>query len=340
MLAKQLFKPSVMGLLAPIQSFYDDNQVSEIMINKPGEIWIEKSGVLEKHPVPCFHEKHLAHLSHLLANELKMPFSVKSPVLSGNLLDGSRVQLVMPPVSKYYTWAIRRQTHQKITLDFYHKSGIFHQVKGVSLDQQSVSDDWVVLSSLYKKKQWFEFLKQAIQLKKNIVISGGTSSGKTTFLNACLAELDCNSRLIMMEDVREVEAPHSNQVQMRTWADSVGADSMQSLVQCALRLRPDRLIIGEIRGAEIADFIAACSTGHEGSLASIHANSAHLAFSRMVQLYKLNSVPSMKDSEILNLIHTVVDVVVQLQRTSDGRKITEIWYRDINLDANQRYRIG
>ncbi|MBE8215895.1 MAG: P-type DNA transfer ATPase VirB11 [Endozoicomonadaceae bacterium] len=328
------FQPSVMGLLSPIQSFFQDPDISEIMINQPQFIWIERKGLFEQHAVPEFHEQHLVHMTHLLANETQVLLSKKQPVLSGNLSEGSRVQVVIPPVTQHYTWSIRRQIQKKMTLPNYQKNGFFDQINATNLDMKTLSLDDLQLRQQYQSKQWFQFLILAIRFKKNIIISGGTSSGKTTFLNACLNQFNQNTRLIILEDVREIVASHQNKVHMITQTNTIGAQNLQVLLQCALRLRPDRFVIGEIRGAEIADFIAACSTGHQGSLASIHANGAAVAFSRMVQLYKLNTVPSMSDQEILQLLYSVVDVIIQLERTSNGRKITEIWYRDIELNVD------
>jgi type IV secretion system protein VirB11 len=187
------------------------------------------------------------------------------------------------------------------------------------------------LSYLYKTKNYAEFIKLAISLRKNIVISGGTSSGKTTYLNACIKYIPKDQRLILLEDTRELKISHDNYVSLLA---SKGEQSranitMQDLVQCALRLRPDRIIMGEIRGKEIMDFVSACSTGHDGSLTSIHANSPTGAFMRMVQLYKLNCVPSMRDDEILSQLKSVIDIVIQLNKTPRGRCVGGVYFKGL-----------
>lgn len=137
-----------------------------------------------------------------------------------------------------------------------------------------------------------------------------------------------------MEDTREIEAPHQNQVNLVT-VKGEAEINMQTLLQCCLRLRPDRTIIGEIRGKEILDFIGACSTGHAGSITSLHANNPKLAFMRMTQLYKQNQVPSMTDAEILNELHAVIDVIIQLEKTSIGRKVQSLYYKYGNLKTEK-----
>ena len=413
------------ALLQPLQKWLNDGRVSEVMLNKQEEVWIEKNGIITKHEVPELGDRHLACLFQLLANENKQLISQENPLLSGSLPDGSRVQLCLPPTAKDYCFAIRRQVVTDLSLDDYDNSffycgggdsGSFSQ-RGVSesLDppilsfpqrgrdsgvegclqrgvdniggggsgsffQRGVSEgldppilsfpqrgrDTGVegclqrgrdsgmdrylqkggenfltyphklnpeskLSYLYKTKNYAEFIKLAITLRKNIVISGGTSSGKTTYLNACIKYIPKDQRLILLEDTRELKVSHDNYVSLLA---SKGEQSranitMQDLVQCALRLRPDRIIMGEIRGKEIMDFVSACSTGHDGSLTSIHANSPTGAFMRMVQLYKLNCVPSMRDEEILAQLKSVIDIVIQLNKTSRGRCVGGIYFKGL-----------
>ncbi len=359
------------ALLQPLQKWLNDGRVSEVMLNKQKEVWIEKNGTLTKHEVPELGARHLACLFQLLANENKQRISLENPLLSGSLPDGSRIQLCLPPTSKDYCFAVRRQVVRDLSLDDYDNSffycgggdsGSFSQ-RGVSesLDPPILSfpqrgrdtdresfpkrggENFLTyspnlnaeskLSYLYKTKNYAEFIKLAISLRKNIVISGGTSSGKTTYLNACIKYIPKDQRLILLEDTRELKISHDNYVSLLA---SKGEQSranitMQDLVQCALRLRPDRIIMGEIRGKEIIDFVSACSTGHDGSLTSIHANSPTGAFMRMVQLYKLNCVPSMRDDEILAQLKSVIDIVIQLNKTSRGRCVGGVYFKGVGL---------
>ena len=167
--------------------------------------------------------------------------------------------------------------------------------------------------------------------KKNIIISGGTSSGKTTFLNACLQAIPHNERIISVEDTREIQMPHQNQINLKTMQSNSATAliSIQDLIQCCLRLRPDRIIVGEIRGKEIVDFLTACNTGHAGSITTIHASNLQMAKLRMLQMYKLNNVPAMTDQDIMREIDSVVDIIIQLERHNvRGREISSIYFND------------
>lgn len=318
------FSPGSIGLLNPIQQWLDDNEVTEILINQPREVWIEKRGQMSCFKVDKLTEKNLLRLFQLIANENQQTLNRTQPIFSGNLITGERVQLCLPPISLHPTLSIRKQCTRKITLQDYQDQGFFDQVN-LNTDIESEKQ----LQRFYQEEKWLSFISTAIKCKKNIVISGGTSSGKTTFLNACLQLIDKKDRLLLLEDTRELNAPQGNQVSLLAakGGQSINQVTMQALVQCCLRLRPDRIIMGEIRGREMLDFISACSTGHEGSITSLHANSTSMAFSRMTQLIKLNNVPSMTDNEILNSIKQVIDIVIQLKKTPQGRKLTEIYYK-------------
>jgi len=333
------FAPSSEGLLAPIAPWLQDTAVSEILVNKPGEIYVEKAGRMTRFDVPDFNARTISLLFQLIANENQQTISQKTPLLSASLKDGSRVQIVLPPTAEYHTLSIRRKVLRHSNLEDYDQSDFYSHVKSYDIQANAVSqlcDDEKHLIALYQKKAWSDFIKRAIALKKNIVISGGTSSGKTTFLNACLREIPMTERILLLEDAREIDIPHPNQVRLLASKgdQGLGRISMQDLVQCCLRLRPDRIIVGEIRGKEVLDFLGACSTGHEGSLTSIHANNPRVALMRMTQLYKQNNVPSMSDQDILREINEVVDVIIQLGKTPTGRELQSIYYKYAGVQHN------
>lgn len=322
--------PGSMGLLAPLYRFLEDAQVSEILINKPQEVYIEREGQWQRFDMPELTTQYLRRLFMLLANENKQTLSEGAPILSGNLKDGSRIQLVIPPASLYETLSIRKFTLKQLSFEDYHALGFFSLAQAVGLHESSHAPDESHLLSLYQAQNWQAFIQQAILQKKNIIISGGTSSGKTTFLNACLGQIPINERIITLEDTYEIDIPHNNLVRLKALkptGESVARISMQDLVQATLRLRPDRIIMGEIRGREVFDFVSACSTGHSGALATIHANNPRVAFMRMAQLYKLNQVAGMDEADIYKVLHEVVDVIVQVQKTEKGRRLTEVYYK-------------
>ncbi|KAF5279908.1 hypothetical protein FQR65_LT15143 [Abscondita terminalis] len=325
------YAPDSIGLLAPIQAWLEDSEISEILMNQPGEIYVEKYGKLQKYNVPEFDQRSVMRLFQLIANENAQEISEKKPLLSASLQDGSRLQIVLPPTAKYHTLSIRRKIVRNFSLEDYEKIQFYkHAVAfDIKADHFSQLGDEKQLVRLYQKKNWADFVKCAIELKKNIVISGGTSSGKTTFLNACLRHIPLSERIILLEDAREIDIPHPNQVSLLSSKgdQALARVSMQDLVQCCLRLRPDRIIVGEVRGREILDFLSASSTGHEGSFTSIHANNPRIAFMRMTQLYKQNNVPSMSDQDILREINEVVDIIIQVGKGIHGRHIQSVYYK-------------
>lgn len=334
------YAPGSVGLLKPFQLWLKDKTVSEILVNRPQEVWIEANGALTRHVVESLTEAHLMRLFQLIANENKQTLSAKQPLLSGSLADGSRVQLCLPPTAKYPTLSIRRKVVRHLTLNDYVQSNFFEETVPAVVTNSTFDDlprSEQNLIHLYQEKRWDRFIQFAIQYKKNIIISGGTSSGKTTFLNACLQQVDRRDRIIVLEDTREIDIPHPNQVNLLASKGDQGEAkvSMQDLVQCCLRLRPDRIIMGEIRGKEILDFISSSTTGHEGSMTSIHANNPHMAFMRMTQMYKLNNVPSMTDDDILRELKAVVDVIIQLVKTPKGRQVQSIYYRYGDLNTHE-----
>lgn len=331
-----IYAPQSEGLLTPLTPWLTDNEVSEIMLNSPQEVWIEKKGQMQCVKVDAYNERMLANLFQLIANENHQEINGKHPLLSGSLLDGSRIQLVLAPTAKHFTFAIRRKVVRELTLanyaaQDYYRQGVAFDIHGNSFDLLPDSEQSLV--RLFHTKKWGDFISHAISLRKNIVISGGTSSGKTTFLNACLREIDLQDRLLILEDTREIDTPHPNQVQLLASKGDQGEAkvNMQDLVQCCLRLRPDRIIMGEIRGQEIMDFISACSTGHEGSITTIHANNPRVAFMRMTQMYKLNNVPSMSDEDIMRQLSEVIDIIIQITKTSAGRLMSSIYYKHMDV---------
>lgn len=323
------YQPFSEGLLAPLKKWFESPNVNEIMLNQPGQIYVEENGQISQYNVPEFDEARLYRLFQLLAKENNQVLDAKHPLLSGNLQDNSRIQIVLPPVAKYPLFAIRRKVQKKVSLGQYNEQKYFLQTQAFSFSNTVLNADDEKLLILYQNNKWHEFINKAILAKKNIIISGGTSSGKTTFLNACLQEIPSQDRIIILEDTREVEISHPNQVQLLASKGEQGLApiSMQELVQCCLRLRPDRIIMGEIRGKEILDFISACSTGHEGGLTTIHANNPQIAFMRMTQMYKLNNVPAMTDNDILRELKSVVDIIIQVEKTSMGRMAKSIYYK-------------
>lgn len=323
------YKPGSHGLLSLLSPWISDNQVSEILINKPGEVWVEISGIMHQFQLAEITPLYLKRLFTFIANENKKVIAEVCPILSGNIYYDMRVQLVIPPAAKNYTLSIRKQSTYKHSLSDLNKQGFYEKAEHFSLlnDGSIHLDTEKGLIALYEKKTWMAFLEKAILLKKNIIISGATSSGKTSLLNACLASIPNQERIITLEDTFELSVPQANKVSLLAQKDKVNY-SMQDLLRCVLRLRPDRILMGEIRGPEVLDFIASCQTGHNGAMATIHAHNPKGVITRMTQLYKQNNIPSMTDDEIKQEIRDVIDIIVQLERDCGKRYISAIYYKE------------
>ncbi len=322
--------PGSRGLLSPLLPLLEAPGVTELLINKTGEVWVEDKQGMTRYDKDELNETYLKRLFAFIANENNQVLSESKPFLSGSLYDGSRVQLVIPPAARTYVLSVRRKSLKKLTFEDYESQGFFDHARWFSMcaldSEEFIDEEETVLRELKRANRTMDFLKKAIEFQKNIVLSGGTSSGKTTFLNTLTSYMNPDDRIITIEDTLEIEIPHLNQVNLMALKKS--GVTMQDCIAATLRLRPDRVIMGEIRGPEVLDFIAACSTGHDGSIATLHANNPRMAIQRMVQLYKQNNVPAMRDEEIKAEILSVVDVIVQLNKHSrHGRIIQDIWYK-------------
>lgn len=312
--------------LKPIEKFLNDPSISEISINRPGEVWLERGSAMFCQSVPEFNLRHLKDLSQLIATYTNQQMNEEHPLLSAHLPQGYRVQIVYPPAVADETVAmsIRKPAYQDFTLDDY----VFvesEQALGHAMEAGSKA----ALDALYQQKNPVAFLKLAMRQRCNILVSGGTSSGKTTFLNTLLKEIPDNERVITLEDVPEIRLSQPNGVSLFASRNQQGRAKieMQHLVEASLRLRPDRIIIGELRGAEAFSFLRALNTGHPGSMATLHADNPTLAFEQLVLMVMQKNLGLTRE-QIFHYIHHRIDVIVQLQkRPQGGRQITDIYYR-------------
>lgn len=323
--------------LAPLAVWLNDPAVSEVSINAPEEVFIERGGMITQHHVAALHHYWLQGLADLIARFSGQRLSEVEPLLSAQLPGGHRIQIIIPPACEpeKIILSIRKQVLHDMSLDEYTAMNAFtntkpHPIKSHRQHVPSDADD-ELLAELFSQGDYLQFLKLAITTKKNILISGGTSTGKTTLLNACLKEIPHDERIITLEDVREVNISHHNTVHLLASKGEQGTAkaTMTQLIEASLRLRPDRIILGELRGKEAADFINATATGHDGSISSIHASSPTLAFMRLVHMVKLNPAMNLSRDDILADLHHLIDVVVQIKRVRVDshyqRTISEIY---------------
>lgn len=313
-----VFEDSVATFLANIKKYLDDDTVSEVMVNGPFEIFIERKGKLERTDAKFKDEQALQAAVRNIAQFVGRRVDDENPTLDARLPDGSRVSAVLPPCSrKGTTLSIRK--FSKATPSFIDL-----------IQRQSITKDAA------------RFLDVAIYLAKNMIISGGTGSGKTTLLNVLGSRIPANQRLIVIEDASELKINTDHVVFFETKAPDPmgkGGVTVRDLVRSALRLRPDRIIVGEVRGPEALDLITAMNTGHGGSMGTTHANTPYDGLVRLETLSMMGDtqVPA---TAIRRQIAAAIHIVVQIKRLNDGsRKVTNISEVIPEVDEHGKYEI-
>lgn len=318
------------SLLNPFFDLFKEDSLNEILINKPGELWIEKAGVFEKRLVDFINLDYLVNLSNVVAQYTSQFISSHQPLLSASLSNGLRIQIVFKPVAgpNNIALAIRNNFQKKLSLKYLHENHMFDYIKesaNVNLEVYNILRDMI------DKKQYFESILYAIKKRKNIIVSGGTSSGKTTFLNACLNEIPSHERIITVEDVNEIILPnHENKLHLVASKGNQGVANVGiiDLIEASLRLRPDRLIVGELRGIEAFSFLRAINTGHPGSIATLHADNPMMAL-KQLELMVMQKNLGLNIDDIEKYILSSLDIVIQCKKSSKGiRYIDDIWLND------------
>ncbi len=287
----------------PVAPFLDDPDVSEVMINGPEQIFIERKGKLQVADVRFINEQALEAAVKNVARTVGRLFNEENPRLDARLPDGSRVHAVLPPISRKGTSvAIRKFSKDKLTVEQLVNYG-------------SMTPEMATL------------IETIVKLHKNVIVSGATSSGKTSVLNVLSSFIDPEERILVIEDASELQLQQEHIVPYETRKPDEhgkGEVTIRDLIISSLRLRPDRIVIGEIRGGEALDLLQALNTGHGGSMSTIHANSPVDSLSRMETCALLSGV-DMPLSALRSQVANAIEVVVQTARLSDGsRKITHV----------------
>ncbi|MBE1525984.1 type IV secretion system protein VirB11 [Sphingopyxis sp. OAS728] len=315
--------------LAPLAFALERADVTDIYINRPGELWLETlGGKIERHDVPALDAPLLARLARQVAALNHQGISREHPLLSASLPDGSRIQIAQPPATRgEMAIAIRKHVSADLTLDDYVSSDAFREVRTAGNAQSTVIDR---VRDLAEAGDMGNALREAVRGRLNILISGGTSSGKTTFLNALIREIPPDERLIFIEDTPEIRLKHDNAIGLIAARSALGEAHVTAndLVSASLRMRPDRIILGELRGPEAFAFLRAVNTGHPGSMTTIHADSVERAFEQLALLV-LEGGSTLQREDILAYVRMTVDVVLQLTRDASGRKVSGIAVREI-----------
>jgi len=292
----------VLGL-GPLQSLLDDPATTEIMINNPRQIFVERAGRVSLSPVAFESEAQLRQVIDRIVSTVGRRVDESSPMCDARLRDGSRVNVVLPPLS----------------ID-----GPCMTIRKFSRDKLRPED---LLATRSASDQMIEFLRAAVRSRLSIVVSGGTSSGKTTLLNILSSFIPSDERIVTVEDSAELQLRQDHVIRLESRPANVegkGSIEIRDLVRNALRMRPDRIIVGECRGGEALDMLQAMNTGHEGSMSTIHANSPYDAFGRLETMV-LMAGADLPARAIQKQIASAVDVVVQAERVRGGaRKIVSI----------------
>ena len=312
--------------LGPLSAHLERPDVTDLYVNRPGELWVETlGGQIERHDAPELTESLLWRLARQVANVPHQGISREHPLLAARLPDGSRVQVVAPPATRgTMAIAVRRHVSADLALDDYVRQGAFASTtSGEAVDPADVE-----LERLYDGGDWAGFVRKAVRARKTILVSGGTSTGKTTFLNALLREVDASERLLVIEDTPELRIRHENAVGLVAVRGELGEASVTTddLLTASLRMRPDRIILGELRGHEAFTFLRAINTGHPGSMTTIHADTPERAIEQLVLLV-LQSGVGLRREDVVDYGRNLMDVVVQVERRSARRRISQIAWR-------------
>lgn len=313
-------------LLEPLSPWLDRRDVTDIFIQRPGEIWIEYlSGQVERKEVPGLGRTQLERLARQVAAFSHQGISRSHPLLAAILPDGARIQIVLPPATRgEISVSIRKQVVSDFSLGDYKAQGAFPSGNDGTDKQQRD----MILHELHSLGEYDELLKMAVGQRRNILISGGTSSGKTTFLNALLREIPAEERLILIEDTPELQLRHANAVGLVAVRGEQGEAQVctDDLLVASLRMRPDRIILGEIRGTEALTFLRAVNTGHPGSMTTIHADSPERAVEQLALLV-LQRGTQLRRADVIDYVTSIIDIFVQLERGPSGRRVSEVRLR-------------
>jgi type IV secretion system protein VirB11 len=314
--------------LAPFAQWLDADDVTEILVNRPGELWVECSGVarMERYHTPLVDATLLDRLAHQIARTNHQGVSRESPLLSAILPGGARVQMVLPPATRGdVALAIRKHVLHDLTLDDYAATGAFKDIKAADSEAEAALRR--SLTAMLGRNDMLGFLRSAIAAKKTILLSGGTSSGKTTLLNALLKEIPAHERVIAIEDTPEIKLGRENAIGLVAVPGEQGEAriTVDDLMRASLRMRPDRLIVGELRGPETVTFLRAINTGHPGSLSTIHASSPEGAYEQ-IALMCMQAGLGLGRDETISYAKSMIDVVLQLSRKNGERRVDHVQF--------------
>ncbi|MBA2771818.1 MAG: P-type DNA transfer ATPase VirB11 [Sphingomonas sp.] len=323
------------AFLAPLAAPLARADVTDVYINRPGELWLETAAGIERHDNKALDDASLWRLARQIAAASDQGINREHPLLSATLPDGARVQICAPPATRgNVIVAIRKHSMPDLRLSDYLESGAFARVGEAARAREAMD---AALANLLASGNTMQFLAAAVRQRKTIVIAGGTGTGKTTFLNALLKEAPAIERFVLIEDTPEIQLHHQNAVGLIAVRGKLGEASITpaELVEAALRLRPDRIIMGEVRGAEAISWLRAVGTGHPGSITTVHANSPAGAVEQLA-LMSMSGGTELRRAELVDYVRATVDIFVQLGLEDGKRVVTEIEFNHRPASAQRQ----
>lgn len=319
--------PVVRQLLQPIAGLLQNPTLYEVVINRPGEVLAEGTAGWLRFDVAELTFDRLMRLARAVASHSHQAIDEARPILSATLPDDERIQIVIPPATTKGTVSItiRKPSSGSLSLSDLDAAGLFAVTAAV--DDRSDSPDRG-LSQLYRAGNYAAFLKQSVLARKNIIISGATGSGKTTLSKALIQHIPTFERIITIEDTAELVIPQPNHVRLFYSKGEQGLAKIgpKELLESSLRMRPDRVLLQELRDGTAFYYIRNINSGHPGSITTVHADSAALAFEQLTLLVKeSDGGQDLARDDIRSLLKMLVDVVIQCKRVEGKFRVTEIW---------------
>ena len=328
---------SLTHTLAPLRPILDDPRVTEVCINRPQEVFIQSYDGWSSDRLPFADFYWCRDFAKLVGSATKQRVDEVTPILSATLPTAERVQFVLPPatLAQRVSITIRRPSTRVRTLDELAAGGLFGQCLDASEDLDPGERELLALKA---RREYAEFIRLAVQLRKNIVVSGSTGTGKTTTSNALILEVPTGERLITIEDAEElVLERHPNSVRLlySKGAQGLARVTPKTLLEYCLRMRPDRVFLSELRGEEAFDYLRVIAA-HPGSITSIHGSTARLALVQIMLLVKQSEAgQSLQTEDVWSLLYSLVDVVMQFGFDGKNRFVKEVWY-DPSVKRNHR----
>lgn len=319
----------VRELLSPFMPYLDDPSLYEVIVNRPGQVLTEGSGGWRTHDLPELSFEKLMRIARVVASFSHQSIDETRPILSATLPGNERIQIVIPPATTRNTVSItiRKPSSAALSLGDLEKGGLFTDMAPGS-HMADVTDRKLI--DLHQRGAWAEFLRQAVLARKNIVISGATGSGKTTLSKALIRYIPDDERVISIEDTPElvIHQPNHARLFYSKGGQGLAKVGVKELLESCLRMRPDRILLQELRDGTAFYYIRNVNSGHPGSITTVHADSAKLAFEQLTLLVKESEGgQDLERADIRELLKIAIDVIVQCKRIDGQFRVTEVYFR-------------